>query len=84
MLKVQGESMIEAGIFNGDYVLVRQKNDAENGDIVVALLEDEATVKKFYKEENYIRLQPENETMSPILTRDVKVLGKVIGLYRKL
>lgn len=84
MLKVQGESMIEAGIFNGDYVLVRQKNDAENGDIVVALLEDEATVKRFYKEENYIRLQPENETMSPILTRDVKVLGKVIGLYRKL
>ncbi|WP_416197972.1 MAG: transcriptional repressor LexA [Sporanaerobacter sp.] len=84
MLKVQGESMIEAGIFNGDYVLVRQKNDAENGDIVVALLEDEATVKRFYKEDNYIRLQPENNTMSPILTRDVKILGKVIGLFRKL
>ena len=84
MLRVQGESMIEAGIYNNDYVLVKQQNDAINGDIVVALLEDEATVKRFFKEKDYIRLQPENEAMSPILTKNVTVLGKVIGLYRKL
>jgi repressor LexA len=84
MLKVQGESMIEAGIYNDDYVLVKQQNDAINGDIVVALLEDEATVKRFFKEKEYVRLQPENITMSPILTKNVTILGKVIGLYRKL
>ena len=84
MLRGQGESMIEAGIYNNDYVLVKQQNDAINGDIVVALLEDEATVKRFFKEKDYIRLQPENEAMSPILTKNVTVLGKVIGLYRKL
>ncbi len=83
MLKVQGESMIEAGIYNDDYVIVKQQNDAINGDIVVALLEDEATVKRFFKEKEHVRLQPENETMSPILTKDVTILGKVIGLYRR-
>lgn len=84
MLKIEGESMIGAGIFDGDYVLVKQQNSAENGDIIVALLEDEATVKRFFKETDHIRLQPENETMSPILTQNIKVLGKVIGLYRKI
>lgn len=84
MLSVQGESMIEAGILNGDYVLVRQQNIARNGDIVVALLEDEATVKTFYKESEYIRLQPENKLMDPIITRDVKILGKVVGVFRTL
>lgn len=84
MLSVQGESMIEAGILNGDYVLVRQQNIARNGDIVVALLEDEATVKTFYKESEYIRLQPENKSMDPIITRDVKILGKVVGVFRTL
>ena len=83
MLKVQGDSMMEAGIYSDDYVLVKQQNDATNGDIVVALLEDEATVKRFFKEKDYVRLQPENEAMSPILTKSVTVLGKVIGLYRK-
>jgi len=84
MLKVQGESMIDAGIYNNDYVLVKQQNDAKNGDIVVALIDDEATIKRFFKEENYVRLQPENPTMSPILTTNVNILGNVIGLYRKL
>lgn len=83
MLEIQGESMIEAGILNGDYVVVKQQNNAKNGDIVVALLEDEATVKRFFKEEHHIRLQPENEAMSPIIVNDVKILGKVIGLYRR-
>lgn len=83
MLKVQGSSMINAGILDGDYVLVKQQNDAINGDIVVALLEEEATIKRFYKEKNYVRLQPENDTMSPILVKDVVILGKVIGLYRR-
>lgn len=82
MLKVQGESMIEAGILSGDLVLVKKQNSASNGDIVVALLEDEATVKTFYKEKDLIRLQPENQFMKPILTKEVSVLGKVIGLYR--
>lgn len=84
MLKIQGDSMIEAGIYNNDYVLVKQQNNALNGDIVVALIEEDATVKRFYKEENYIRLQPENQSMDPILTKEAVVLGKVIGLYRKL
>lgn len=84
MLKVQGESMIEAGILSGDYVLVKQQNQALNGDIVVALLEDEATIKRFFKEKSYVRLQPENQSMSPILTKEVTVLGKVIGLYRNI
>lgn len=84
MLKVQGESMIEAGILNGDMVVVRRQQDANNGDIVVALLEDEATVKRLYKETDRVRLQPENTAMEPIYTTDVQVLGKVIGLVRKI
>ncbi|NLX61780.1 MAG: transcriptional repressor LexA [Tissierellia bacterium] len=82
MLKVQGDSMINAGILDGDYVIVKQQNDAINGDIVVALLDNEATVKRFYKEKDHIRLQPENEVMSPIITNNAIILGKVIGLYR--
>lgn len=84
MLKVRGESMIDAGILDGDLVLVKQQNTAVNGDIVVALLEDEATIKTFYKEKNYIRLQPENQFMKPIITNQVHILGKVIGVYRKI
>ena len=84
ILKVQGDSMIDAGILHNDFVLVKQQNQAINGDIVVALLEDEATIKRFFKEKDYIRLQPENESMSPILTKNVMILGKVIGLYRKI
>ena len=84
ILKVQGNSMIEAGILDNDYVLVRQQGQAINGDIIVALLDDEATIKRFYKEKDYVRLQPENSSMSPILTKDVTILGKVIGLYRKI
>ncbi len=84
MLTVKGESMINAGIFDGDMVLVEEQNTAENGDIVVALIDDGATVKTFYKEEGYIRLQPENDTMDPIIVTDVKILGKVIGVFRFL
>lgn len=83
MLWVKGESMIEAGIFDKDLILVRQQQDAKNGDIVVALIEDYATVKTFYKEKDFIRLQPENASMSPIIVKDVTILGKVIGLFRK-
>ncbi|OUM99526.1 MAG: repressor LexA [Paenibacillaceae bacterium ZCTH02-B3] len=84
MLSVQGDSMIEAGIFDGDYVIVRQQPTAGNGDIVVAMTEDgEATVKTFYKEKDHIRLQPENSSMEPIRLKDVTILGKVIGLIRK-
>lgn len=84
MLKIQGESMIEAGILDGDLVLVREQKSAKNGDIVVALLDDEATVKRFYKETNRVRLQPENQFMEPIYTNNVVILGKVIGLYRRV
>ena len=83
MLSVTGDSMVGAGILEGDMVIVKKQNYANNGDIVVALLEDEATVKTFYKEEDYIRLQPENEYMEPIITSDVVILGKVIGLIRR-
>ncbi len=83
MLKVRGESMIEAGIYDKDLILVRQQSNAENGDIVVALIEDYATVKTFYREKDFIRLQPQNPAMNPILVRDVTILGKVIGLFRK-
>lgn len=85
MLTVRGESMIEAGIMDGDYILVEQCNTARNGDIVVAMVdgfESEATVKTFYKEADHIRLQPENSTMSPIIVQDVKILGKVKGVFR--
>lgn len=85
MLKIQGESMIDAGILDGDLVLVKEQKTAYNGEIIVALIADEeATVKRFYKEKDTIRLQPENQFMSPIYTKDVSILGKVIGLYRKL
>lgn len=83
VLKVKGNSMINAGILNGDYVVVREQNTAENGEIVAALLEDEATVKTFYKEKNAVRLQPENPEFTPIISKDVKILGKVITLVRK-
>ena len=84
MLTVRGESMIEAGILNGDYILVRKQNNATNGEIVVALIDEEATVKTFYKEKDHIRLQPENSTMDPIIVPDCKILGKVIGVFRKM
>ena len=84
MLKVRGESMIEAGILDGDYILVRKQESATNGEIIVALIEDEATVKTFYKEEKHIRLQPENSTIDPIIVPDCKILGKVIGVFRKI
>ena len=82
MLKVRGDSMINAGIFNGDYVVVTQQETARNGDIVVALLDDSATVKTFYQENGYIRLQPENDALSPILVREVRIVGKVSGVLR--
>lgn len=84
MLTVSGESMIEAGILDGDYILVKRQNSARNGQIVVALIEDEATVKTFYKENGHIRLQPENSTMDPIIVPDCKILGVVGGVFRKL
>jgi repressor LexA len=84
MLKVRGESMIQAGILDGDYVVVRSQSHAESGDIVVALIEDEATVKRFFHEGDQIRLQPENDAMEPIVVADCTILGKVIGLFRKM
>ncbi|MDD3613543.1 MAG: transcriptional repressor LexA [Clostridiales bacterium] len=82
MLSIKGESMLGAGIFDGDYVIVKQQSTAKNGDIIVALIEDEATVKTFYKEADHFRLQPENPAMDPILTKEVSILGKVIGVIR--
>ena len=82
MLKVKGESMINAGILDGDYVLVQKQEDAKNGDMVVALIDDSSTVKTFYKENGYIRLQPENDYMDPIIVEDVMILGKVFGVFR--
>ncbi|KLU67700.1 LexA repressor [Desulfosporosinus acididurans] len=84
MLRVQGESMIEAGILDGDLIIVHQQNEARNGEIVVALIGDEATVKRFFKERTLIRLQPENSAMEPIYSQDVSILGKVIGVFRTL
>lgn len=84
ILKVQGESMIEAGINNGDYIIVSKQSTAKNGEIVVAMIEGEATVKTFYKEKDHIRLQPQNSTMDPIIVRDCQILGKVVGLFRKI
>ena len=83
MLKVQGDSMIDASILDGDYVVVKQTSDAENGQIVVALVGDSATVKTFYKEKDCIRLQPENPLYQPIISPDIQVLGIVVGLVRK-
>ena len=82
MLKVKGESMINVGIYDGDQIIVSKQNTARNGDIVVALVDDSATVKTFYKEKNHYRLQPENDFMEPILLKEVSILGKVIGLFR--
>lgn len=83
MLKVKGESMINAGILDGDQIIVQKQPIAENGDIVVALIDDSVTVKTYYQEDGYFRLQPENETMEPIIVSDLSILGKVIGLYRR-
>ena len=82
MLNVKGNSMINAGIFDGDNILVEQQSDASNGDMVVALIDDSATVKTFYKENGHIRLQPENDTMDPIIVPDCEILGKVFGVFR--
>ena len=85
VLTIQGDSMIEAGILDKDMVIVKQQNTAQNGEIIVAMTdENEATVKRFFKEKNHIRLQPENATMEPLLYENVTVLGKVIGLYRDI
>ncbi len=85
MLNVKGDSMINAGIFDGDQILVQQQSTAKNGDMVVALVEDSATVKTFYKEDGYYRLQPENDAMDPIIVHgDLQILGKVIGVFRFL
>ena len=83
MLKVKGDSMINAGIHDGDLVIAQKQNNANNGEIVIGLIEDEATVKSYYKEKDHIRLQPENDNYEPILSKNVHVLGKVVGLYRK-
>lgn len=82
VLKVKGDSMINAGIFNGDQIFVQSCNTAKNGDVVVALIDDSATVKTFYKENGHIRLQPENDSMDPIIVDDCQILGKVYGLFR--
>jgi repressor LexA len=84
VLKVQGDSMKDAGILEGDYVVVHSTETARNGEIVVALLGEEATVKRFYKEKDHVRLQPENDALEPILTRDVEVLGRVVGVFRRV
>ncbi len=84
MLSIKGDSMIEAGIFEDNLVIVKKAQTANNGDIVVALIEDEATLKRFIREKNHIQLQPENSSMEPIITRDVTILGKVIGLLRQI
>ena len=84
LLSVRGESMIEAGINDGDYVVVKEQPVANNGDIVVAILEDGATVKRFYREKEYIRLQPENSSMEPIITTDCSIAGKVVAVFRRL
>lgn len=84
MLSVKGDSMINAGILDGDYVIVRQQSTANNGEIIVAMIEDEATVKRFYQEDGCFRLQPENDYYEPIIIKNVKVLGKVVGLFRKI
>lgn len=84
ILRVKGDSMIEAGILDGDFVVVRQQQTANNGEIVVAMIEDGATVKRFFREEDRIRLQPENSSMEPIYARDVSILGKVVALFRRI
>lgn len=83
ILKISGESMIEAGIYDGDLAIIEKVNSAENGDIVVALIDDEATIKTFYKEKDHIRLQPENHTMEPIIVPSCDIIGKLAGIYRR-
>lgn len=83
MLRVKGESMINVGIYDGDQIIIQKQPTAENGDIVVALVDDSATVKTYYKEDGHFRLQPENDHMDPIIVSDVVILGKVVGLFRK-
>lgn len=82
VLEIRGESMITAGIMNGDYVVVKRQVDAQNGDIVIAMMEGDATCKRYFKEQDHIRLQPENPTMQPIIVKDVQILGKVTAVYR--
>jgi repressor LexA len=84
VLGVRGDSMVEAGILDGDYVVVRSQETAADGEIVVALVGEEATVKRFFKESDHVRLQPENATMEPIRTRDVSIVGRVVGVFRKV
>ena len=84
VLRVKGDSMINAGIFEGDYVVVRPQETATDGEIVVALVGEEATVKRFYREKDHVRLQPENDALEPILSRDVKLLGRVVGVCRRM
>jgi repressor LexA len=84
VLRVKGDSMVKAGIFEGDYVIVRPQETAADGEIVVALVEDEATVKRFYREQDHVRLQPENDALEPIRSRDVQVLGRVVGVCRRV
>ena len=84
ILQVRGESMKDAGIIEGDYVIVRPADDAADGEIVVALIGEEATVKRFFRESDHIRLQPENEAMEPIRTAEARVLGRVVGVFRKV
>ena len=83
MLRVKGDSMINVGIFDGDQILIKKQPVAENGDIIVALIDDSATVKTYYKENGHFRLQPENDRMDPIIVSDLTILGKVVGLYRR-
>lgn len=84
MLSVHGDSMVECGINDGDYVVVKEQPNANNGDIVVAIIDDGATVKRFYREKDHIRLQPENSSMEPIITRDCSIAGKVVAVFRRL
>ena len=84
ILRVRGASMVDAGMLEGDYVVVRPQDTADDGDIVVALVGEEATVKRFFRENDHVRLQPENVTMEPIRSKDVKVLGRVVGLFRSV
>lgn len=83
ILKVQGESMIQVGINDGDYIIVSKQSTARNGEIVVAMIDGNATVKTFYREKDHIRLQPENDTMEPIIVKDAQIVGKVVGLFRR-
>jgi repressor LexA len=84
VLRVKGDSMVGAGIFEGDYVVVRPQDTASDGEIVVALVEDEATVKRFFREQDHVRLQPENDSLEPIRSRDVQLLGRVVGVFRRV